>query len=507
MSQSAYELLKERFQILSNLGGASGILMKDMQTVMPDGSAEDRVHQLTSLSKSSQLMLKDPDVEKWLIEAEADAGSLSPADKRNLVLMRESWNELNALPRDLQNDLAGIGGKGEQVHEKYYKTGQWDDVKGWLKHVFDTTRKQGEELQKLYNTATPYEALMQQYNPDLKVADVEGYFKELEDGLRKIIPEALEQQKKRAEIVPTQGMLNEDQMYDLCLRLLKVIDFNFDKGRLDFIKGHPSMSGSPDDARLTARLDDDGSWVPPLFASLHEAGHGKYEQNLPKEHRYQPVGSAYGLVVHESQSMIMEYQACMTKEFFEVISKTAHDILGVENHPALTPENLFYTVCTVEPSLIRVDADELTYPMHVIVRFELEKALIDGTLDIEDLPAAWNAKMQEKLGVTPKNDNEGCMQDVHWFCGIQGYFPAYALGMMLSAQFFVAACKDKPEIPAEIANENFAPLTEWQRKNVHEQGSLLKFDELVTQATGETLNPKYYLDNMSRRYTGKPYTP
>ena len=281
--------------------------------------------------------------------------------------------------------------------------------------------------------------------------------------------------------------------------------FDFDRGRMDAIDAHPSCGGSASDVRFTTDCSDETSFLSAVYSTIHEGGHGLYEQDTPLEYRYQPVGKTMGMAVHESQSGVMERNAAHTPEFFQFLEKQAREVFNRPNDPALSAKNLELLAKQVKPSFIRIEADELTYPAHVILRYKLEKALIEGTLSVDGLPKAWNDGMQSLLGITPPDNAHGCMQDTHWPSGYIGYFPAYALGNMIAAQLFDAACKAHPEIPAELGKGNFKPLKQWLSDNVHSKGSMLTTDELMTAATGEKLNSKYYLDHLSKRYLGRSY--
>jgi carboxypeptidase Taq len=504
--QQAYENLKDRFAKMSKLGEAASLLHKDAETAMPSGGGEARVEQITALHTAAYDYISDPKTGEWLDRAEADLPKFPPEDARNIALMRRRWTHETALPPDLAKKYAEVGARGELLHTQHYKSGDWSKMKDWYKHSFDTAREVGEAKKSKLGVASAYEALVDSYSPGITVALIEREFKNLDTHLRPMIQEALELQKKAPAPVALSGTFAPAEQMMLNTATAKAIGFDFTRGRLDGIKGHPSSGGGSDDNRITTRCEPD-TFLPSLFASAHEVGHALYEQNLPRALRYQPVGESLGMAIHESQSMIMELQACMTPEFFGWLSAQSQKTFGRNGDPSLSADNLRRLVCRVEPSFIRVDADEMTYPMHVILRFELEKAIIEGRLDVKDLPQAWNDGMKKKLGIVPAGNEKGCMQDVHWPIGSQGYFPAYTLGGMGAAQFFAAANKARPDIKSEIARGNFTPLREWLRDNVHGKGSTVPADRLFIDATGEKLNARYYLDHLSTRYLGRPWSP
>jgi carboxypeptidase Taq len=232
---------------------------------------------------------------------------------------------------------------------------------------------------------------------------------------------------------------------------------------------------------------------------LHETGHAMYERGLPRDWRLQPVGEARGMAMHESQSLMVEMQACRSREFVSFLAPLAREAFGGSG-PAWQADNLLRHYNAVQPGFIRVDADEVTYPAHVILRYRLEKALIAGDLDLADLPGEWNAGMQALLGITPPDDRLGCLQDIHWYDGAWGYFPTYTLGAMTAAQLFAAAKQARPEIPEALGRGDFAPLMGWLAENVHAQASSAGFEEILEQATGQPLNPKIFEAHLKARY-------
>lgn len=278
---------------------------------------------------------------------------------------------------------------------------------------------------------------------------------------------------------------------------MKALGFDFDHGRLDE-SHHPFCGGTYDDVRLTTRYDD-GDFTSALMGILHETGHAMYDQGLPKEWRGQPVGSDRGMSVHESQSLLIEMQACRSSEFLEYAAPLLRKTFGGSGE-AWSVENLTRLYTKVDKGFIRVDADEVTYPAHVILRFNLERAAIAGDLQMADLPGAWNEGLKDILGITPPTDREGCLQDIHWYDGAWGYFPTYTLGAMTAAQLFAKAKSDVPEILPSIAKGDFAPLMGWLRVHVHAKGCSLSTQELITEATGEPLNAQYFKAHLKARY-------
>jgi carboxypeptidase Taq len=261
---------------------------------------------------------------------------------------------------------------------------------------------------------------------------------------------------------------------------------------------HPFCGGSTNDIRITTRYDEN-DFTSALMAVLHEAGHALYEQGRPEAWQHQPVGEARGTSLHESQSLLIEMQAGRTWEFIEFLASLTRDAFSGEG-PAWDVDNLHRIYTNVEPGLIRVDADEVTYPAHIMVRYELETAMIAGDLAVADLPVAFNDGVRELLGLTVPNDRLGCLQDIHWPAGSFGYFPTYTLGAMMAAQFFAAACDAQPEILPALARGDFLPLAAWLKAKVHGVGSFLETDDLLTAATGRHLDAAVFQRHLERRY-------
>lgn len=506
MTQTSYDKLKATFARIRNLAYAAEILSKDMETVLAAGSHEDRVNQLVAIGETNHATMCDPRVEEWLNDAEANRQNLSADDQRNLTLMRREWVHEASLPDDLASEAARVSAEGEQMHTAHYRSGDWSKVRDWYTHSFAVAKEVGEAKKDRMGLASAYEALLDQFSPGLRAAQVEREFTALDAALRTMIPEAFARQKTQTTPLSINGPFPRDAQMVLNHALAKRVGFDTDRGILYAIDGHPSSAGSPDDSRITTRCNDN-DFFDSIYSTVHEAGHAIYGQNLPKAWRYQPAGDHMGMAVHESQSMIIEYQACMSGPFLDYLADELQKAFNRPNDPALSAENLKRTLWRSQPSFIRVNADELTYPLHVILRHDLESRIIGGSLEVKDLPDAWNDGIKKRLGITPPDPSQGCMQDVHWPCGMVGYFPAYTLGAMGAAQFFAAAKRADASVLPEIGQGNFKPLNDWLRDNVHGKGSLLENDTLFTQATGAPLNAQAYLNHLSERYLGRAYAP
>jgi carboxypeptidase Taq len=281
---------------------------------------------------------------------------------------------------------------------------------------------------------------------------------------------------------------------------MKAVGFDFDRGRLDE-STHPFCGGSDNDVRITTRYDE-SRFTSALLGVLHESGHAMYEQGRPSEWMNQPVGQSRGLGFHESQSLIIEMQAARSREFLTYAAPVLREAFNGDG-PAWDADNLYRLYTKVERSLIRVDADEATYPAHIILRFRLEQAMIADDLPLADLPGAWADAMKQLVGVVPQNDRLGCLQDIHWPGGAWGYFPTYTIGAMTAAQLFEAAKKACPALPECLTKGDFGPLVEWLRANVHSQGCRYEAQELLTRASGRPLDAGIFKAHLRRRYLGE----
>ncbi len=328
-------------------------------------------------------------------------------------------------------------------------------------------------------------------------AVLDGLFEEPRAELPGLIAEAVEKQRSGPDIVPLEGPFPTAIQEELCRKLLDTIGFDFTHGRLD-VSAHPFTGGAYGDVRITTRFDE-SEFVSALMAAIHEGGHALYEQGRPKDWSSQPVGRARGTSIHESQALIMERQAARSDAFIAYLAPLAADAFGGEG-AAWSPDNVIRIAHRVRPGFIRVDADEVTYPAHVLLRYELEKAMIAGDLGVDDLPSAFNAAIKTFLDLDVPDDRRGCLQDIHWYAGAFGYFPTYLVGAMTAAQLFDAASAAIPDVEASLSRGHFAPLVDWLRANIHAKASLLDWRDLISAASGRQPGPAAFLSGLRRRY-------
>ncbi|MFO1081207.1 MAG: carboxypeptidase M32 [Reyranellaceae bacterium] len=496
IANDPYAELERRFARLSALQRASAILNWDRSTMMPDGASEDRADQLATLGVIAHGLIAAPDMPELLQRAEEARGGLDAWQAANLREMRRSWVHESALPADLVEARTRATSACEMAWREARRTADFKALLPSLGEVLTVMRRVGEAKAAALGTSL-YDALLDEFEPGGRSARIDLLFAELRGFLPELLGRVLEHQKREDEPLPLDGPFPVERQRRLGEALIRRIGFDFHHGRLD-VSAHPFTGGTADDVRITTRYDE-ADFARALMGVLHETGHGLYEAGLPRAWRRQPVGQARGMVLHESQSLLLEMQACRSDAFVGFAAPLMADAFG-RSGPAWTADNIHRLYTRVAPGFIRVDADEVTYPLHVMLRYRLERAMLADDLPLADLPAAWNEGMRDLLGIVPPDDGVGCLQDIHWPDGGWGYFPTYTLGALAAAQLFAAARRDRPGLLAAIGQGDFAPLLGWLRENVHGQGSLLSTDALLERATGAPLGAAAFKAHLESRY-------
>ncbi len=493
-----YEALESHFRDLSHLEHVEAILMWDEAAMMPPGGGPGRAQAMSTLAGILHEQETSPEIGDLLEQARGSADSLDAWQRANLDQMWRCWRYATALPRDLvvASQLAAM--TCEQTWRRCRPLEDWDTVRPKLEHLLSLKREAGERLGEAEGLS-PYEALLDTYEEGLRPDLVARHFADLGEFLPGFLEEVLERQR-RHPLLPLQGPFPIDRQRAVGVELISALGFDFDRGRLD-ISHHPFCGGVPDDTRITTRYRED-DFLPALMGMLHETGHAMYQQGLPADWRDQPVGDALGAAVHESQSLLMEMQVCRSRAFLDFAADRIRKGFGVDTaDPAWSRDNLLAHHTRVCPGYIRVDADEVTYPLHVILRFDLEQALISGDLAVSDIPDAWDEKMQSLLGLsTAGNLKDGCMQDVHWYAGLFGYFPTYTLGALTAAQLFATAREQVEGLDEAIRQGEFRPLVSWLRTNVHGKGRLRNADRMLNEITGHSLSTEPFKQHLRARY-------
>ncbi len=498
---SAYAALEARFRRLGLLSGAASMLHWDWATMMPPGGAAARAAQLAELSLIRHESLTDPRLAALLDEAEAEAetdgDALDDWQRANLKGMRRRWREAAALPADLVAALSEASSRCEMVWRAARPANDFAVFAAAFAPLLSLVREKAAALAHALDCA-PYDALIGSYEPGLRSTTIDPLFDDLAGFLPEFLGAVREAQAAAGAPAPPLSAPVAAQRA-LARRLMTALGFDFERGRLD-VSLHPFCGGAGGDIRITTRYDEDDA-LSALMAVLHETGHALYEAGLPEDWRYQPVGQACGMALHESQSLLIEMQACRSRSFMRFLAPLLEEYLGGTGD-GMDAETLYRRAIHVEPGFIRVDADEVTYPAHVMLRYRLERALVTGDLAVDEIPGAWADIHDELLGISPASHADGCLQDIHWAAGELGYFPSYTVGALMAAQFFDAAVRDEPALWPAIERGDFAPLLGWLRAGVHGLASRHEGPALLELATGRPLGTVVFKTHLQRRYLG-----
>lgn len=475
----------------------SAIVGWDRNAMMPAGGNEARAAAEAELSALIHRTRTDPRLATWLKAAEAEA--LDDTARANLREIRRDWRDANALPEALVEAKTLAGARCEHAWRSQRAANDW---KGFLENFREVVKLAREEAQLLADDTglTRYDALMDRFEPGVRAADIDRIFGDVKSWLPELIKKTqLRQEHEQANqpVIAPQGPFPVPAQRALNQAVMTLLGFDFTAGRLDE-SAHPFSGGVPEDVRLTTRYSDQ-DFARSLLGTIHETGHARYEQNLPRAWLGQPVGTARSYGLHESQSLSFEMQLARSRGFVGLLAPLLKKHFG--DQPAFDADNLYRLWTRVKRGLIRVDADEVTYPAHVILRYEIERALVEGDIEPDDIPALWDEKMQTLLGLdTRGNYRDGCLQDVHWTEGAFGYFPSYTLGAMYAAQWFATMRRAMPDLDTRIAAGDLQPVFAWMQTNIWSQASLWDTPELVRRASGEALNPRYFRTHLEARY-------
>jgi len=491
----AYDALCQRHQRIHRLSHLQSIASWDQSAFMPSRGAQARAEALAEMDGLLHQLGTDPALKQLLDEAAQEP--LDDVQRASLREMRRVWRSANAVPQRLVEARSLANSHCEHQWRQQRPANDWA---GYVENLRPVVRYAREEAQYLADDAglSRYDALLDQFEPGMRSAEVDRVFGDLRQWLPGLIGQVMDRQARDSVIHP-QGPFPAAAQRALGLDAMKLLGFDFEAGRLDE-SAHPFCGGVPEDVRMTTRYRDD-SFLQSLTGTIHETGHGRYEQNLPREWLGLPVARARSMGLHESQSLSFEMQLAAHPGFAGLLQPLVERHLGRQR--GFAADNLHKLMTRVAPGYIRVDADEVTYPAHVILRYEIERPLIEGEIEVEDIPALWDRKMQELLGLdTRGNYKDGCMQDVHWGCGLFGYFPCYTLGAMYAAQWFATMRRERPTLDEEIARGELAPVFDWLKDRIWSQGSRWETPELVRRASGEALAPAHFRRHLETRYLG-----
>lgn len=491
---NAYQQLEQHFKKYYDFENLAAIVSWDEASMMPAGGGKARAEALATLSAVQHDWLTHKKVGD-LIKQAKEIDHLTTWQQRNLYWMEKEYLQATCIPVHLVEEFTNESLICGQAWRELRANNDWKSFKPYLEKLFQKIKTIAEIKSQTFNKS-PLDVLIDEYSPDLDCKTITPIFNLLKHELPKLIPQIIEKQKDR-QIKAITGDFPVEKQKQLGMEIMARLGFDFNHGRLD-VSHHPFCGGISSDVRITTRYKEH-EFLSSLMAITHETGHALYEQGLPTEWSIQPVGHSLGMAVHESQSLFIEMQICRSLEYIHFLVPIAQKYFkDVAN---ITEENIIYHDTKVEPGLIRVDADEVTYPLHVILRYEIEQQLFASEITIADLPEVWDSYMQKYLGLSTKGDDKnGVMQDVHWPSGIFGYFPAYTFGALIAAQLFSAVKKSLPDLKEQLKQGDFKSLLHWLRTHIHEKGRLLPYQELLRQATGEELNADFYFAHIKERY-------
>jgi carboxypeptidase Taq len=495
MSATPYKQLETEWQRLHAFNGALSLLRWDAAVMMPRGSADVRGEQLAAIETEVHALLTSPRVSRLIDRAQAASDTLDEWQRANLREMRRRRDHAIAIPVSLIAQMARATSIAEVQWARAREKNDFALFAPHLEEVLHLVKDKSVLLGQALNVA-PYDALIDEFTPGLRVAEIDAIFRALSRRLPSLIREAIDRQAAYP-LLPIVGRFSGSKQRALITEVMKAVGFPFERGRLDE-SDHPFTEGVPGDIRVTTKLSNTDPFTG-LLAALHETGHAMYDLGVPAQWRTQPVGRERGVALEESQSLSIEMIVCRSTAFLTWLRPLLERHFAVTG-PEWQVENLYRRLTRVQRTPIRVDADELTYPVHIMLRYQIERDLLDGRLAVRDLPQAWNQAMVDRLEVQPTSDAEGCLQDIHWAHGSFGYFPSYAIGGVIAAQLFEKLRAQVPDVDAQLMRGDFSGVMGWLAENVHSHGACLTLQELMKKATGKPLSATASLRYLETKY-------
>ncbi len=489
-----YSTLKNKIQKIADINNAAAVLNWDQETYMPKKGGDFRAQQLSTLAGLAHKLFTEKETGD-LINSLIKDNSLSQDEKLNIVLLKENYDKYCKYSTEFVEEMSMAVSQCFQAWQQAKQNNDFASYAPSLKKLVDLKRK---ECELLGYSGHPYNALLNEYEKGSTTAEVEELFNDVKAQLVPFV-----------KLIATKTNVNDDFFYqhfdkdkqwNFGIDLLKQMGYDFDAGRQD-ISSHPFTTAfNPNDVRVTTRVNEN-DFSEMIWSCIHEGGHGLYEQGLPAEEYGMPLGEFISLGIHESQSRLWENNVGRSLVYWNNNINLAKKYFP-EQLKNVSAEDFYKAMNKVQPSLIRTNADELTYHFHIIIRFEIEKRLIEGSIEVDELPKYWNEKYKEYLGVDVPNDTQGVLQDIHWSHGSFGYFPTYSIGSFYAAQFFHFASKAIPNLATKIEKGDTSELLAWLRENIHKHGKKYTASELCERICNEKLNFKYFMDYAKNKYAG-----
>ncbi len=492
MKNKTYDQLLERLENIFHIDSACRLLDWDEQVNLPPGAADARARQLAVMSEILHQTATDPGIDGLLKTLGKEKAALSDDQKLVLKEATKEYRRITRIPPEFVKRKAFAQSKSYHAWAKARESNDFAAFAPFLQEQIDLTR---EEAGYVGEGDAVYDYCIDRHDPEMKASIIEELFTRLKKDLIPLVHTIIDSPVKPDFSIFKGFPIDRQEAF---LRtVVRKLGFDFNHGRIDRSL-HPFCGGIGADVRMTTRFDEDNP-IDSLSSVIHETGHGLYEQGLPRDHPGTALAEAIGMAVHESQSRLWENQVGRSRAFWNFYEPKYREAFQSQLKD-VSSDALFLAINGVRRQPIRVDSDEVTYNLHIILRFELEKKLFDKTLAVNDLPDAWNQLSQEIIGLKPRNDTEGVLQDIHWCSGYFGYFPSYCLGNMLAAQLWYTSLDALPNLESEIEQGNFAPLLDWLREHIHQHGKRYNTLELTQRVTGKPLGPDALIHYLKERY-------
>lgn len=491
MGEDLYERFESKAKTLQSLHDVRELLHWDQQVMMPEEGIKARSKQNSTLAKISHQKITSEELGNIL--EQLDVAERSLEEKANIREIKREYERASEVPEKLEEEISE---KESTTVKKWEKAREEDDfsvVEEDLKELVELKRRYANEIN---SDEEPYKVLFKDYEPYVTYENMEKILQRLKNELTDIVDEIKSSEDIEENVY--RGNFPEQGQMEISRQVLDRMGYDWDRGRLD-ISEHPFTLGNQFDCRITTRFDEE-NLAESLGATVHECGHALYELGLPQELYGTPAGSSRDLSVHESQSRLWENHVFKSRSFQEYLLPELKEVFADELEDE-TVEVAYRSLNKIDPeNLIRINADELTYHLHIIIRFELERALVNGDLEVEDLSDAWDEKYEKYLGISADSELKGVLQDIHWYQGSIGYFPTYSLGSVLAAQIYNKADEEIEDLEGKISEAELQPLRDWLKENVHQEGCLYRTEELVEKVTGEELAADHFLEYIREKY-------
>ncbi len=486
-------LYKNHLREIGKLNSSLALLHWDQRTKLPEKGHPARAEVIGKLSKMVFELSISDELGRYLEELK-DREDLSELDRASVRVVEREYRRYKAIPPDLFEEFSIARAESETAWEKARAASDFAGFLPHLERMVDYSRRFAEYFGYAEN---PYDALIEEYEPGMTTAQLREIIAPLKDRLVPFIKHLMEEgTRPRTDFLT--GRFSEAEQRRASIRVLEAIGYDFTAGRLDTTVHPFTITTGPGDVRITTRFLEDDPFSG-LYSSMHEGGHALYDQGIPDELRWTGLDEGASMGIHESQSRMWENMVGRSLPFWRFFSPIISEVFP--QFSSASPEEIYRAVNVVEPSLIRVEADEVTYNLHIMLRFELEEGLINGRIAAKDLPELWNEAMERYLGVVPDSDAQGVLQDVHWSGGMFGYFPSYMLGNLYAAQLFAKAKQELPDLEERFENGDFSPLLSWLRNKIHRYGRIYDPIDLLEKATGEKPDPGYFIDYITKKYS------